>query len=299
MIRTYQLMENKSLSIIIPAYNEAESLKVFMPKILEFCSENNFELIIVDDGSKDDTKQVCMEYQGQSNFTLISYRVNKGYGGAIKTGVREAKTDYLITIDADGQHNFEDVLILFNKIKETDADMIVGSRNKKDDASLYRSFGKSVIRTIAKIALPMDIYDINSGMKIYNAELAKKYIKLCPDNMAYSETILMVFVNFKHFVIEHPITINQRISGKSTIGTITALETIQEIINIIILFNPLKFFIPASIVVLLVSIGWGIPIILRDDGVSVGTMLGILTSFLIFSIGLLAEQISRIRKTII
>jgi len=160
----------------------------------------------------------------------------------------------------------------------------------------YRELGKQVIRSIARFLLPIHIYDINSGMKIYNTRLAQKYLKLCPDSMAYSDVIGLVFISQRHLVLERPIRIKQRIAGESTISTRTAFETIMEILNIVVLFNPMRVFLPLSITAILISIAWGVPIVLRGDGVSVGAMLGIVTGLILFFLGLIAEQLSLIRK---
>lgn len=281
----------------MPAYNETESLDYFLPEVLEFCKEKGYLLIVVDDGSKDETIEVCNKHKGENTFfTILSHKLNRGYGDAIKTGILHSKTDYVITIDSDGQHRLSDVEMLFSKIKETNADMIVGSR-KNEKKSYYRNFGKYIIRSFAKFLLPMDIRDINSGMKMYNAELAKGYIELCPSGMSYSDTILLVFINFKHLVLEFPIEINKRVYGTSTISAKTAIETVTEILNMLILFNPMKLFMRLSIVILIISLIWGLPILFDNRGLSVGTLLGLITSIIVFLLGLIVEQISQIRKS--
>ncbi len=288
------LKGNKDLTIVIPAYNEENSLEVFLPSLINFAQNNNYKIIVVNDGSKDNTLNVLMKFESQ--IAIISHKVNKGYGGAIKSGIKEADTEFVITIDADGQHVLDDVKLLHELIIEKDADMIVGSRAKQKSKNIYRNLGKFIIRSIAKLLLPLSIKDLNSGMKIYNTELAQNYIKLCPDSMAYSDIILLVFVNFKHLVLEHDININERIAGKSTIRTMTAIDTIKEIFNIVILFNPFKIFFPISLVLFVFGLAWGLPIMLRNDGVSVGTVLLFITSIIIFFMGLIAEQVSLIRK---
>lgn len=285
------------LSIIIPAYNEEESLKTFLPELIEFCKKEDYNLIITNDGSKDNTLEVLRKYESEDCFTICSHKVNKGYGGAIKTGIEAAQTKYVITIDADGQHYLEDVNELFKFLKTTDADMVVGNRQAQKDANLYRGLGKSLIRGFAKILLPINIYDINSGMKLYNTELAKKYIKLCPDHMAYSDIIAMVFISQRHLVLEKDIRIKPRLSGESTINTMTALETVKEILNIVVLFNPMRIFLPIAFTSILVALVWGVPIVLRGRGVSTGALLGITTGIIFFFLGLLAEQLALIRKS--
>lgn len=269
---------------------------MLLPELLEFVQLNDLQLIIVNDGSKDGTLEVLKAHKGTERFQFFSHKVNRGYGGAIKTGVRNATTKYVITIDADGQHDLNDVLSLHKQIIEADADMIVGSRMAHKDASLYRGLGKWLIRTFAKILLPIHIEDINSGMKIYNTEMAKRYIRLCPDHMAYSDIIAMVFISKRHLVLETPINIKPRTAGVSTISTLTAIDTVKEILNIVILFNPMRVFFPIAIVSIVAALAWGIPIALRGRGVSTGAMLGFTTGLLFFFLGLIAEQLSQIRK---
>lgn len=284
------------LTIIIPAYNEQESLTVLLPELLQFVEMHGFKLIIVNDGSKDGTLEVLQKHEKNDCFRYFSHKVNRGYGGAIKTGVKHADTQFVVTIDADGQHDLNDVLKLHQQIKETDADMIVGSRMAHKNASAYRGVGKWLIRSFAKILLPIHIQDINSGMKMYSTEMAKRYIRLCPDHMAYSDIIAMVFISKRHLVLETPINIKPRTAGTSTISTLTAIETVKEILNIVILFNPMRIFFPIAILSISLALAWGIPIAIRGRGVSTGAMLGFTTGLLFFFLGLIAEQLSQIRK---
>jgi glycosyltransferase involved in cell wall biosynthesis len=286
----------KKLTIIIPAYNEEISLKSFLPKVIDFCEANSFSLIIVNDGSKDGTKDFIESVKSE-NFTVYNHKVNKGYGGAIKTGIYNSKTKYLITIDADGQHCLEDINKLYFELTNVDADMVVGNRKGQIKKSYFRKFGKFIIRIIAKWLLPIKIHDINSGMKIYDADLAKKYISLCPNSMAYSDIITLIFISQRHLVREIPISIHNRTSGKSTISIKTAFETIKEILNIVILFNPMRVFIPLSSIFVLIGIAWGLPFAIKGNGVSTGALLAIITGIIFFVLGLIAEQLSQLRKS--
>ena len=135
-------------------------------------------------------------------------------------------------------------------------------------------------------------------MKIYNTELAKKYSKLCPDTMAFSDIIAMVFISQRHLVLESPISINPRSEGESTINTMTALETLKEILNIVVLFNPLKVFIPISVLCIIAGLAWGIPVmLLYGRGLSVGALLALVTGLIFFFFGFIAEQLSLLRKS--
>ncbi len=289
---------SKTLTIIMPAYNEEESLKFFFPEVLSHCKAIGYNLIVVNDASKDNTLKVLNNLRTGTDydFKIISHKVNKGYGGAIKSGIEESKTDYVVTIDADGQHYLSDVDKLFEKVKNTDADLIVGSRKGLASASTFRSIGKNIIRFIAKLLMELPIYDINSGMKIYNADLVKRYLNLTPNTMAFSDIITLTFIHNKHLVIEEPIQIKERLMGESTIGVRTAFETVLEIINMIILFNPARIFLPISMFFFVFGISWGSIFFFQGKGLSIGASTLLLMGLLIFLLGLIAEQLSAVRK---
>ncbi len=290
-------IENLSgLSLVIPAFNEAENLKIILPSIFSHCKNTGCKVIVVNDGSGDNTKEVLEKFKESDLLTVIHHKLNRGYGAAIKSGIKACDTEYVITIDADGQHRIEDVDRLFTCIKSTDADMVVGSRKGQKSASKSRRIGKNVIRFIAKILMSVPVYDINSGMKIYRTELAEKYLGLTPDTMSYSDIITLIFINNRHLVLEKPIVINERLKGKSTIRMETAFQTIMEIINIVILFNPAKIFFPVALICFLVGLGVGIPVLLSGNGVSTGSLLGIFAAIIFLLFGLIAEQLSLIRR---
>jgi glycosyltransferase involved in cell wall biosynthesis len=289
-------MMPKLLSIIIPAYNEANNIPIVIPGIINFCKQNNYQLIVVNDGSSDDSKAALSPFEADEYATIIHHKINRGYGGAIKSGIEACQTEYLVTMDCDGQHLVEDVKKLFDELLSLDADMIVGSRKGLKSASVSRSFGKTAIRFVIKRLMPLPIYDINSGMKLYKAYLGKKYAKICPNSMAYSDVICLAFINKFHKVIESPINIRERQQGQSSVNIKTAFHTIYEIFNIIVLFNPIRIFMPVALTSIIAGIAWGIPILIKGNGVSVGAMLFIIQGVITLFFAAIAEQLSQIRK---
>jgi glycosyltransferase involved in cell wall biosynthesis len=287
-----------SLTVVVPIYNEATILPDFLPTLISYCRERNWKLVLVNDASTDGSGSILKRFDNLVDVTIVHHKVNRGYGGALKSGILKANTPYLITIDGDGQHELGDIDRLFSFAHEKDADLIVGNRGRNQKNSRYRSLGKFIIRKFTSLLMPLPIYDLNSGFKLYRTDLAKKYIRLCPDSMAFSDIITLIFINQHRLVLEQPITIHPRRSGKSTINTSTALDTIMEIINILVLFNPLRIFIPLSIFCILVGTGWGTYIILLGRGVSIGSMLAIVVGLLFFFLGLIASQLSAIRMGI-
>jgi glycosyltransferase involved in cell wall biosynthesis len=287
--------ETALLSVIVPIYNEAASLPVLLAELYPYCRDRKWELILVDDGSNDGSPLILKDYVKTPVIKIIHHKVNQGYGGALKTGIMEADSEYVVTIDADGQHDLGDIDEMLRFTLEKDADLVVGNRGKGDSSGLYRNIGKWMIRSFAGLLMPIHISDLNSGFKLYRTELVQRYLSLCPDSMAFSDVITLVFIKKRHLVLERPITIKKRVRGKSTITTFTAIQTVMEIINIAMMFNPMRIFLSLSVVCIGFGFVWGIPILLRARGVSVGAMLAIVTGLLFFFIGLIAEQLSSLR----
>jgi hypothetical protein len=287
--------DNRALTVVVPVYNEEENLPAFAPHAIEFCRKRGWNIIFVNDGSRDNTKKIIDGLVSAPDVRVLHHKVNRGYGGALKTGIRNSTTRYLVTIDGDGQHNLEDVEKLFQYALEHEADLVVGKRESGARSTTYRALGKFLIHSFTKMLMPLPITDLNSGFKLYRTELAQKYMTVCPDSMAFSDVITLVFLSERNLVLEQPIRVSPRLVGQSTITTFTAFETVIQVLNIVLMFNPLRVFLPISILCILAGLGWGIPIVLLGRGVSVGAMLAIVTGLLFFVLGLLASQLSAIR----
>ncbi len=295
------MSENPYLTIIIPAYNEEKALTWFLPQVVSFCREKNFKLIMIDDASVDATLTMMeAEAKKWDGLLIVHHKVNKGYGGSIMDGIRQCLTPFCLTMDADGQHRLEDVEQLINTQKKMDADLVIGSRSPKsikEETQLYRRIGKKIIHRVAELLVDkMTIQDLNSGMKLYNTELAKNYLQLCPTGMAFSEVMSLIFLQQKNLVVEVPIEVSERKDGKSTINTMTAFDTILQILNIVMVFNPLRIFFRMGLFAVLIGVIWAIPFFLRGKGLSTVALLFITTGLILMFLGLIAEQLSQIRK---
>ena len=286
----------QTLTVVVPAYNEAPALPETLSALVEHVQKRGWHLIVVDDGSDDATPEVLEQYARTPGMTVIRHKVRRGYGGAIKTGIRAAETDLVVTVDADGQHNPDDIDALYDVSQRTDADMVVGDRGPRSSGAI-REIGKRIIRLVTKLLVRLPIRDLNSGMKLYRTALARRYVQVCPDTMAYSDVIALTFVHARHLVVEHPITVRPRAGGASTITAVTAFDTIVEILNIITLFNPMRIFLPLSMISIVGGVAWGANrLLILGDGLSVGALLAISTGVLFFALGLIAEQLSAIRR---
>jgi len=291
-----QTKPHSILTIVIPVYNEAPVLEKTIQTIVPYAAQKGWELIFVDDGSTDHSSQILEQLVTVSHARVLRHKINRGYGAALKTGISCVQTPYVVSFDADGQHQIEDVERLLSFALQHDSDLVVGNRPGIGNKNLYRALGKWMIWQFARLLMPLKVRDLNSGFKLYKTELIQQYLSYCPNSMAFSDVITLIFTHQRHLIHEIPISISPRTAGKSTINIWTAFETLLEILNAIIMLNPLKIFIPLSLISIIVGIGWGSYVIVRvGRGVSVGSMLAVVSGLIFFMLGLLAHQISNLR----
>jgi glycosyltransferase involved in cell wall biosynthesis len=176
----------RDISIILPAKNEAESLRILLPKLRQHYPEE--EIIVVDDGSSDNTAEICNQY----HVRVVSHVYSMGNGAAIKTGARNASGDILVFMDADGQHEPRDINRLIEKL-DTGFDMAVGARQTDTHASLARRIGNSLYNRLASWMTGYPIEDLTSGFRAASARHFKRFLYLLPNKFSYPTTITMAF----------------------------------------------------------------------------------------------------------
>ena len=280
--------EQQKATVVIPAFNEAATIDRVIRSIQQACDPVLDEIIVVDDGSGDDTAKIAKE----AGARVIQHKINRGYGASLKTGIYASETDLVITLDADGQHRAEDVLRLFDFLDTSD--MVVGQRTQLLHSPLWRMPGKWVLGWLARFLTQADIPDLNSGMRLMRKSVIEKYLHLCPSGFSFSTTITMTMHSRGYQVVYVPIEVEKRKSG-STVSLSTGLNTIILILRLATLFNPLRIFIPVSFSIGAVGFLWGIPYALSGYGVSVGSMLAISIAIVLFALGLISDQISALR----
>jgi len=282
-------MENsKPLTIIIPAFNEEQGITSVLNDLKKLPVDFIEEIIVVNDGSTDNTAGLAEEI----GVTVLHHHKNQGYGASIKTGIRHAHSPFIITFDADGQHNPADIARLWEAVEKND--MVVGKRTSLMHSPAWRMPGKWVLGWLANYLSRQKIPDLNSGLRLIRRETALKYIHLCPSGFSFSTTITMTLLNRGYNINFVPIEVNKR-TGKSTVSINSGFDTFILILRLAALFNPLRFFLPASMVIAAVGVIWGIPYALRGFGVSIGALLAIMTGIQLFFIGILCDQISQLR----
>jgi glycosyltransferase involved in cell wall biosynthesis len=280
-------MADQKLSIVMPAKNEADSLESLLPVL-----RNNFpddEIIVVNDGSADATVSVCEK----NNVRVITHIYSMGNGAAIKTGARNAGGEILMFMDADGQHDPEDINRLIEKIHEG-YDMAVGARQMDTHASLLRRIGNTAYNKLATFMTGYPIEDLTSGFRAARARHFRKFLYLLPNKFSYPTTSTMAFFRSGLPVAYVPIKARNRAGeSKSHIRLLhDGFRFLIIILKIGALFSPMRFFLPISAALFTTGLvyygytyaNWG-----RLTNMSA---ILFLTSLFTFLIGIVSEQIS-------
>jgi len=283
-------------SIIIPCFNEEQIIQEVISNLKAFLAEQfkaSHEIIVVDDCSTDNTKEILKEIEG---IRVIRHPINRGYGASIKTGIHHARGVFVATYDGDGQHNPADLLRLCQKIHSEDWALVVGARTKLLHSSLWRMPGKWVLGWLANFLSRTKIPDLNSGLRVFRKEIISRYLHLCADRFSFSTTSTLILLNRGYSLAFLPIEISHR-HGKSTVSVMTGYETVLLIIRIACLFDPLRVFIPASVILVLIGTIHALyPFFFLNRGLTTGSVMVILSGILVFFFGILADQISALRK---
>lgn len=275
------------ISVVIPAYNEENGIGSVIDKLKKLPIVG--EIIVVDDGSDDSTRQKALEH----GANVISHENNCGYGASLKTGLRNSNNDLVAFIDGDGQHNPEDLVVMNKYIG--DHDMISGARNPGSHSPLWRKPGKMFISMLANYLAGYRIPDLNCGLRIFRKKTIMPYLKIFPNKFSFSTTSTIFFIKDGLRVKFVPIDAQKRI-GESSLRVRHGFDTIILVIRMITLFEPLKIFLPISFAVFAVGFVYALnELIVENKFGATSLFLGI-ASLLFFFFGLIADQIATIRK---
>ena len=274
-----------SYSIILPAKNEAESLKLLLPKLRKH--HPDAEIIVVNDGSTDNTPFICEE----NNVSVVTHPYSMGNGAAIKTGARNATGNILVFMDADGQHKPEDINRLLLKIDEG-YDMVVGARDKKSQASIFRGLANKFYNKLASYVTERKIEDLTSGFRAAKANKFREFLYLLPNGFSYPTTSTMAFFRAGYAVTYLPIEAPKRI-GKSHINLFRdGIRFLLIIFKVGTLYSPLKIFLPVSLFTFALGFSYYLYTFISAGRFTNMSALMFTTAMLMFFMGLVSEQIT-------
>ncbi len=277
----------QKISVVIPAKNEALAIGRVVSGIHNALSDA--EIIVVDDGSSDKTAAIATEHGAQ----VVSHNYSIGNGAAIKTGAKHAKGDILIFMDADGQHDPDDIPRLLKKLEEG-YDMAVGARDRRSQASIGRGVANGFYNRLASYMANQPIMDLTSGFRAVHAKKFQEFLYLLPNGFSYPTTITMAFFRAGYTVAYHPITAGKR-EGKSHLRPIRdGIRFLLIIFKIATLYSPLKIFVPMSAGFFSLGFGYYLYTLISQGRFTNMSALLLITSILIFLIGLVSEQITQL-----
>lgn len=284
---------HKKISVIIPAYNEGQGIAAVLEELTACVDMAETEIIVVDDGSSDDTA----EKAAVSGVRLIRHRRNLGYGSAIRTGVQAAKGDFVAWYDADGQHRPEDLVRVLEELREQDLDYCVGVRGKDSYEDRSRAFGKFILRQFLRVCARQEPSDFNSGLRAFRRSVLLRYLPLLPKGFGASTVTTLLMQEEGYLGREVPITVRKRV-GKSSVNQLRdGMRTILLILNVILLFHPMRVFGNCGAVLILGGALYGCVSALNwGGGLPVLAAVLILFGFQLLCFGLLSLQIGQMRR---
>ena len=279
------------LSIILPIYNEEKSIETTIQTIQNSFVKTDikFEIIAVNDGSVDKSYEILNSIEG---ITVLSNKNNKGYGYSIKKGLRHASYDHICIADADRTYPVERISELFETYIKEDLDMLVGARTGDDVTYPFiKKIPKFFIKSLANYVTSTNIPDLNSGLRIFNKNIAMKFFHLYPNGFSFTTTITLCMLCGDYEVDYVPVNYYKR-KGKSKIKPVRdTVNFFKLLLQMSLYFNPFKFFSPiiivfavASVLILLVDI-----VYLR--GITKGAIFFPVLTLLFLTLGLLADLI--------
>ena len=277
-----------TLSIVLPAKNEAEGLQRTVPALR--AAYPDAEIIVVDDGSTDGTAAVA----AAAGARVLSSPYSMGNGAAIKRGTRAAAGDTLVFMDADGQHSAANVAALLAKLDEG-YDMVVGARDRSGQANLQRGLANAFYNRLASWMTGHKVIDLTSGFRAVRADKFREFLHLLPNGFSYPTTSTMAFFRSAYPVAYVPIPVAKRVGTNSHIRPFKdGLRFLLIIFKIASLYSPLKLFVPAAAVFFLTALGYyGYTFATQHRLTNMSTLM-FSAAVIIFLIGLVSEQITNL-----
>jgi glycosyltransferase involved in cell wall biosynthesis len=275
--------EPGEVSVVIPAFNEEDGIAAVVTGALARAAWR--EVLVVDDGSTDRTS----ERAAGAGARVVRHPYNKGNGAAVKTGIREARGEVVLLMDADGQHDPEDMTRLVEPIGIHD--MAIGARAARDQ-TLVRALGNAVFKALASWLTGRPIPDLTSGFRAARRDCLLDVIHLLPNRFSYPTSSCLSFLKAGYNVAFVPIRARPRV-GRSKIRAVhDGVRFLLIILKIVTLYSPLKVFFPVSAAAFVLGVAYGVWNVATHGKIPMGSALLIQLAVVVFLFGLVSEQVA-------
>jgi glycosyltransferase involved in cell wall biosynthesis len=281
-----------ALSVVIPAYNEAQGIARTVSELVRACPDA--EVIVVDDGSSDATASILRTLEG---VTVLTHDRNRGYGAALKTGIRATSRPCIAWYDGDGQHSPADLMAVARPVLEREFDVVIGVRGSDSAKQMDRLVGKALLRLVAQFLTGARIPDLNSGLRCFRRDLLRRYLHLFPDGFSASTTSTILVMERGYRLGYVPIRAQHR-TGTSTVKIVSdGLAALNLIIRLVVLFKAFKVFSLLGLSLILPGLLYGVTVALTR-GAGFPTLAGtaVIAGMLTFFLGIVADQVAELRK---
>lgn len=287
--RTEKVGHKYDLSIVIPAFNEINAIEDGIKELQDMIAEHELdaEIVVVDDGSTDGTYEKALE----TGVRVIRVDRNMGYGHSLKTGIRQTNSQFVAITDADGTYPADRIPEMLDICRN--GDMVVGNRGEAmHNVPLVRKPAKWVLNKLANILAQRRIPDLNSGLRVFRRVSIERFLGLMPNGFSFSTTSTLCMICSDLQVTYVPITYGQRI-GQSKIRPTDFFRFMLLVVRIIVLFHPLRVFLPVGAVLFAMGMAKAIYDLFLFN-LSESAIFALLAALVIWSLGLIADMISRL-----
>lgn len=281
------MAEPASTSIVIPAFNEVQSVGTLVERLR--ASGPWHEILVVDDGSTDATADRARA----AGASVIRHPYNKGNGAAVKSGIRTATGEFILIIDGDGQHKAADAARIVSQLGEYD--LVIGARSTGTQATQVRMLGNGALNWLASYLTGRRVPDLTSGFRGARTACLREFIHLLPNGFSTPTTTTLAFIKAGYNVRFEPVEAETRV-GKSKIRLARdGVKFLMIVFKIVTLFSPMRVFLPVSLGSFVVGAGYAAWTIGTQSHVTNTSVLLIMLAVIVFLVGLVSEQIAALR----
>ena len=288
------------VSIILPIFEEEKTIEGVIVEIVETLLNNllNYEIVAVEDGSKDQSLTILRQLQSRypGKIRVAHHTYNKGYGAALRTGIRIAKGDIVVCMDSDGQHTAQSIPEMLALIPQYD--MVIGYRTESYQGSWYRNLGNRIYNRFASWLSNFKIMDLTSGFRAMRREAVTHFLPLYPSGFSASLTVTLAFLKAGYSLTYIPVHVHPRAGGKSKVSVFRdGGRFFMLLLRMVMLYEPMRIFLPISgILALLGVIAWVLGI--WNEGRLIfpnSTIFLLIAALLTLLLGLIANQLVNTR----